>query len=309
LAGKIATAMVKGQSNMQPVKIALGMGELLGVTHNRRAGSPSPYVQPGTIDPHLGIIRVDDMNDKPLVTLWNFAIHGICYDEFSLVSSGDIMGYANIDIENAIGGISMFMNADAGDINPIYDKVCKQPPNWVGSRMIAAQVIAVRANLTANRTTHGVIHAASMSRDFSPVQPNWTLARIDNCTSGGYMDICTLCNWLECDVDTHMPNSWWDAMPRFTAFGWELNSVKTLMVSLPGEAIVELGWWVRNDSLKLGFDQTFIMGYSNNYMGYFCTPREYLVGGYEAMLTLYGLNTAVMMRQGAKQIAEQVVFQ
>jgi len=28
--------------------------------------------------------------------------------------SSDIMGYANIDIEKAIGGISMFVNSDAG---------------------------------------------------------------------------------------------------------------------------------------------------------------------------------------------------
>jgi len=80
------------------------------------------------------------------------------------------------------------------------------------------------------------------------------------------------------------------------------------MVSIPGEAIVELGWWLRNDSQKLGFDQTFLMGYSNNYMGYFTTPREYLVGGYEAMLTLYGINTAERIRAGAKQVAQKVVF-
>ncbi len=36
---------------------------------------------------------------------------------------------------------------------------------------------------------------------------------------------------------------------------------------MPGEALVELGWWIRNDTLALGFDQTFLLGYSQNHMG------------------------------------------
>lgn len=61
------------QRNYQPVQVAIGMGELLGVTHNRRAGE-SPYVQQGTIDPNVGIIRVDDLKGNPLVTLCTFIL-------------------------------------------------------------------------------------------------------------------------------------------------------------------------------------------------------------------------------------------
>jgi hypothetical protein len=43
------------------------------VTRNRRSGE-SPYVHEDSIDPHLGIIRVDDMAGKPIATLWNFAM-------------------------------------------------------------------------------------------------------------------------------------------------------------------------------------------------------------------------------------------
>lgn len=35
-------------------------------------------------------------------------------------------------------------------------------------------------------------------------------------------------------------------------------------------------------------------------MGYFTTPREYDVGGYESQLTLFGIKTADMVRDGAK---------
>jgi len=71
-------------------------------------------------------------------------------------------------------------------------------------------------------------------------------------------------------------------------------------------ALVELGWQIRNDSQFLGFNQTFLVGYSNNYLMYFATPNEYLVGGYEATLTLWGIDTAERIRASCFHVAKQV---
>jgi len=76
---------------MQPVQLGLGVGYLVGVTQNRRAGI-SHYVNSGTIDPHLGVIRVDDLSGNPVATLWNFAVHGTCWGPDNMEFSGDIMG-------------------------------------------------------------------------------------------------------------------------------------------------------------------------------------------------------------------------
>jgi len=281
------------------------VGELLGVTHNRRSYI-SPYVRDGTIDPHVGIIRVDTLTGTPLATVWNFAIHGICYDEFSMKFSSDIMGYANINVENSLGGVSMFINGDAGDINPIYSTMCQGAPNFVGSQKIAEKVLDIRNSLDTNLTTSGSITAASVTIPFGRTVLNFTLARIENCTSGGMFDICSICRILGCDVNTSFPSSWIEENPRFTAFNFELLGVRTLMVSIPGEAITELGWWIRNDSQILGYNQTFLVGYTNNYLGYFTTPREYVIGGYESMLTLWGIDTAVYIRDGCYAAAKLV---
>lgn len=70
-AQSIAQAMVQAEKNMVPAKMDIGITNLVGVTHNRRAGY-SPYVTDGTIDPHLGVIRFDTVDGKPLATIWNF---------------------------------------------------------------------------------------------------------------------------------------------------------------------------------------------------------------------------------------------
>lgn len=113
----IAKALIQAEKSLVPAKMDIGMTNLTGVTHNRRAGI-SPYVHDGTIDPHLGVIRIDTADGKPLTTIWNFAIHGICYDAPNLKFSSDVMGSVCDWIEDNIGGVALFWNGDAGDANP-----------------------------------------------------------------------------------------------------------------------------------------------------------------------------------------------
>lgn len=58
---------------MQPAQLDVGTSILRGVTHNRRT-DVSPYVNYTSIDPNLGVIRVDTAEGKPLAIIWNYGI-------------------------------------------------------------------------------------------------------------------------------------------------------------------------------------------------------------------------------------------
>ena len=45
---------------------------------------------------------------------------------------------------------------------------------------------------------------------------------------------------------------------------------------------------------------------ANSHMGYFCTPNEYDVGGYESQLTFWGIYTAEKVRAGCFYVASAV---
>lgn len=68
---------------------------------------------------------------------------GVCYGPSNMLVSGDIMGRSNQLIEEEIGGVALFMNGDAGDIDPA-DGMCNggnESYNYfVGSPLMANKV-------------------------------------------------------------------------------------------------------------------------------------------------------------------------
>jgi len=299
----VSTAMVTAENTLQPVKIALGQDLLKTVTENRRAGE-SPYLKKTDIDPYLSIIKIDTLEGVPLATVWNFAIHGTCYGTSNMKFSSDVMGGASRYIEQMVGGVALFVNADAGDIAPT-GQACSGKPDFAGGLTIAQTVKQIRDSLTT--TTDVEIQAFSQHVDFGKTNMNLTFARVANCSKGGPLDICGICKFLNCDLNLHLGSEWVENRPRFTAIRFTLNGKSNVIVTMPGEALHDLGIEIRSDTTKLGFDKTFLFGYSNNHMGYFATPREYDVGGYESELTFWGEQTAEKVRNGCLTVARKVV--
>jgi len=149
--------------------------------------------------------------------------------------------------------------------------------------------------------------AATNFVDFGPTDLNFTLQRWDNCTHGGPIDICSICMILHCEDDLALYSGWIENYPKFTAFAINIGTTRTIVATMPGEPLLDLGWWVRNDTALLDITYTFLAGYSNNHMGYFATPVEYDIGGYESQLTFWGIGTAEKIRESVKGVVTKVV--
>jgi neutral ceramidase len=73
----LAMALVQAHQSAVNATVGISTAEIHNVTDNRRQHE-SPYVNASSIDPYLTVIRVDDVQGKPIATLWNFATHGTC---------------------------------------------------------------------------------------------------------------------------------------------------------------------------------------------------------------------------------------
>lgn len=110
--------------------------------------------------------------------------------------SSDIMGGSNILIEQQVGGVSLFINGDAGDIDPgiyyfiiIYKLMiaagmcdAQITTQMTGAKKMAQAVIAGRAKIVP--TDDISLTAYSEFIPFGPTNLNATLQRFDNCTHG-----------------------------------------------------------------------------------------------------------------------------
>ena len=108
------------------------------------------------------------------------------------------------------------------------------------------------------------------------------------------------------EINGDFQSGWIENVPLFTAVRLDTNDKKAIFATMPGEPLLQLGWWVRNDTLAQGFDTTFLCGYSQAHLGYFATPREYDVGGYESQLTLWGIGTAQKVRESVFSVTSKL---
>eukprot|EP01080_Neovahlkampfia_damariscottae_P011534 gene11534-4787_t len=304
IADRLADCMLQAEKNVKPATVGIGRSDLVGFSQNRRSNK-SPHVNSTSVDPTLGLIKVDDLEGKPVATLWNFALHGTCYGAKLMKFSGDVMGVANEMIEEKGLGVSIFLNGAAGDVAP-GNGMCSNAPRFDGSKKLADAIEQKRRGIRTAPVLD--IKVGSFVQNFGLTQMNLTLERIANCTTGGFMNICGICHSsrMNCTVNLRLDDKWIENKPRFTAV--ELNSLGQShgFVTLPGEAIQEIGHQIRAEGRRMGYNNIYIVGYGNSHMGYFTTEKEYEVGGYEGLLSFWGIKTGEMVKNSAVQILGKV---
>ncbi|MDF1740750.1 MAG: hypothetical protein P1U86_16440 [Verrucomicrobiales bacterium] len=162
---KTIEAVTKAWEKRVPVKTGVASGTENSISINRRlrlkSGRESDvrhaYALPndeevasvGPIDPEIGILRIDRMEDgEPLALVYNFACHPI----MGIPSGGntaDLSGFASNVIERNLGdgkAMALFVQGCGGDINPVLYKSVTQPRDGepLGTRLGLSVLEAAR---------------------------------------------------------------------------------------------------------------------------------------------------------------------
>ncbi|MDP7050863.1 MAG: hypothetical protein QF600_02975, partial [Verrucomicrobiota bacterium] len=75
----------------------------------------------GPVDPEIGVLRLDELDGKPLAVIYNFACHPI-QNVPERGNTADITGFSSKTIEENLDCIALFVQGAGGDINPISYK-------------------------------------------------------------------------------------------------------------------------------------------------------------------------------------------
>lgn len=236
-----------------PAHLAWGKTTVTGVATSR-------LDQP--LDPELGLLKVTDSDGRPVALVWNYAIHGTALGPGNALLSGDLMAEASARLERETGAPALFVNGAAGDVSP-------RERGWPGVESAGAALAS--AALAAWRTLPpGRDETLEVAQGEVSLPDPVLSAR--NCTG----------RW----------------MPRFVRLGLGaalgstagLTAVRiggTAWVTVPGELQTRLGLDIKTAGRRR-FDETFVAGYSNDYLGYFLTRQDYGNPSYVACGSLYG---------------------
>ncbi len=108
--------------------------------------------EPKATDPLLAVIRFDDLADKPIAVLVNFAAHPVMTDAKILKYSADYPGFLKNKVEAELATKCVFMQGAAGDMSP---NVGAGPPGPQGfGETLADHVIALARSIKTEVPAH-----------------------------------------------------------------------------------------------------------------------------------------------------------
>ena len=261
----VERSLIKGiteaRNKLAKAKLGVGWG-FSQANINRRAidvdGKASLGLNPeGAVDRKIGLIRLDKEDGSPLALIANYAIHGTVLGPAQTEISGDAPGIVSEYVEQKLGVPLLFINGAAGNLAPIYSVY----PNPKAGHLSQFKVLLGDKILSANKE---IVSSRSDIKLFTgsliietPRKPNlsWPkdLSRYTQTLANGDHQVLLPARFLKINEDVAI---------------W----------SLPVELFCEISNEIRDRS---PFPFTFFYGYTNGWLGYLPTEKEWKYGGYE----------------------------
>ena len=156
LAAALVAVAVEADARLQPARIGCGWGEsTIGVyrRETRDGRDVLGEVPDHPIDPSVGVIRIDDLDGAPLAIAFRYSCHPVTMGPRSAVASSDFPGAAREVVERSLGGLALFLQGGAGNINPRagmgFEIDCRDTKNRVGAEL-GGEVVKVAARIRTN---------------------------------------------------------------------------------------------------------------------------------------------------------------
>jgi hypothetical protein len=264
LRSMVTDTIVHAWDNAQPACVASGAGFLYGHSINRRW-----FERP--IDPGVGVLRFDDLSGNLLGVVMNFGLHAVVLGGDNLLISADYVGYVRDAVEEELGGICIFTNGGAGDVNPLTETVRKQ--------------LAAGKHFTTMTGAH--YYGEGPDAIFIEERKGGTFAEAESLGRSLASEVIRVSGGLMTKPPDCAP---WSAQAwvNHLETGKELIEVQALgvgdfaLVAHPGEAFAETALATKAALRRLGYRFPWLVSYANDRQSYLVPETALMEGGYEA---------------------------
>lgn len=304
---RMVDAVAQAQARLEPATLAVGSATSSEGVHNRRT--------PGdVIDPEVGLLRVDDAEEKTIAVLVNYTCHPTTLNHTNRLVTADYPGLVTSRIEDATGGVALFLMGAIGDVGPVTRG--EESLATVGDAVADAALIALptlRANEVKRLETAGELLALPLLP--LPDREQWlswrteyqaaALAAEHSATPAAAKVPWAMLHWTERMFEAMQAH---ELCPNVDAEVQAFHIGDLVIVGVPGEYFVELGLQIKEGIKTATGDggnngtvrQVMISGFTNGNVGYIPARRAYPKGGYEVAdaYRYYGYPAAIAPEGG-----------
>jgi hypothetical protein len=298
LAEKMIEVALMAWQDLEPVKLGMGTGKAF-FNINRRLQTPQgigflPNPK-GSCDHEVGVVRIDNLDDRPKAILINFTCHPTVWGE-QLISP-DYPGITQKVVEKSFtGAVALFTNGACGDIRPCFVKGPK-PKTFGGGTPAAVMKAGTELGREVIRVARKIKTRKNEGLGSGSKTIRFPLSRPLSVSAlrKEVVQETAKIKQMEREKQSSSVIVWeknrlaWTkrTLKRVESKSfkpWVLGEIQLLciggiyFVGLPGEIMCEIGF-----SIKKYFkpQKCFIAAYANGCVGYVPTPRALAEGGYE----------------------------
>lgn len=293
---KIAGAVAIADSKLQEASIGAGKGRA-EINVNRRQRRDDRVVlgvnPAGAIDYELGVVRIDDLNRRPLCIIANYACHPVVLGGDNYLISADYPGCAMTLVERVYGGdiVAMFINGTAGDLNPLGRGTFHEVER--AGTILGAEVLKVCEGIDTSPGAE--LRAAKEKVDLKSGELP-SEAGLEDIIRRRKSEIAA--SGREYDPGREIVLAWAEDALMMVRRGRKnaivpvevqvLRLGDIVLAGIPGEVFVEIGLGIKEGS---PYEHTLVAGYTNGCIGYMPTKKAFQEGGYETHYAymLYGI--------------------
>ena len=296
LPGVLIDLIAEAAAAAQPARLAFGSTQVALSTHRRLRDplgeirlAPNPD---GVTDPVVSVMHARTADgDTPIGTLVNYACHPVVLCEDNLEYSGDFPTYL-VDALETGGGAAIFVNGTCGDINP------KRRGSASAAREqgeeIARSVAALLPTLTPEPMVD-IVHAVEdvdLPLRFPPPEALRAYVDVAEAALAAHGDPSDF-EGRRLTAEVGRARRMEDRLgrrrerlgARITADTLRVRLQvarigPALFVAMPGEAFAPFGLRLRDEA---DGEHVFVLGYTNESIGYVPTIAAYEEGGYEVV--------------------------
>ena len=302
---RAAECIRRAAENSEPVRVAGGVGAIQDMSYNRRAreddGSlhmvsltqyPTPpgHLQYGDVDPHVGVLRVESLDESRQTSLFSFGCHALALWDDRGNISGDWPAQA-VDLLKKSGIDGLFFQGALGNVHPIRHS--QQPARRIGHG-VAGAVLSVFHGLRPRDDVSLGLFEKTIDVPVAP-QTEVAVAKAD---------------WEQAPRNAEGLQRYYYWMAEryqdVKTVPYRMRGVRlgdTLLLHLPGELFAETGEAIRAAS---GADlNLLLMCNPCPEYGYVPTAEAHAEGGDEPLFAPLGVGAEATIRSAAVELIKE----